>query len=201
VSATVIRMEYDGGRWFHVPTGDVLEELHGGDLRRWAAGAVSVVLQNEHDVERAEFNRFVDSFLQIAQLRLDDTAEFDAFLHVPDPYVGAQVMYMIPWELEPEHQAEFPELLDLFAMTHDPEAVEPPVREVVNTKGLGSGLRVLRYFLGPGDVLVAAVHYAFRLPLSGNLLELRASGIELGRFLMLMNDMDEFAQGIREEAE
>jgi hypothetical protein len=198
-TVTVTRMEYDVEKWFRVPVGPILDEFYDGNMTAWAVDAAAVVLSAEKDVDPDEFDRFVVAFLRIADMEPPDAPVAETFLYVPNAYDGFQLMHLLDWDVEPEIPAgDIDDMLDTLAMAYDPIAVEPPVREVMTSIGLGSGVRVLRYILD-GEVLVACVRYAFFLPLSRTILELRASSVELGGFMRMLDAMDEFVQGITEE--
>jgi len=196
----VTHIDYDADRWFRIPAGELLKDVYEGSLTSWAIDVTALVLAGEQDVQSEEFDRFVGAFLQVAAIELDDLPVVDAFMFVPNAYDGIQLVHVLEWDVEPEIPPdEIGDLLDTLAMLHDPTAVEAPIREVTTSKGMGSGVRVLRYVLDDG-ALIACIGYTFYRPRSRTILELRASSLELGGFMRMLEALDEFVDGIREEA-
>lgn len=116
---------------------------------------------------------------------------YELHFHLDGPRGNPLAVYCAEFDIE----GELPD--ELRALTHaDAEyAVEPPIVEEFGSEHLGTGIRVMRYFVDPADNGIAiGLRYAWRVPEHGADVLVMTSAPDPGRVLRAMDDIDAFAR-------
>ncbi|MEW2520136.1 hypothetical protein [Actinacidiphila alni] len=122
--------------------------------------------------------------------------------HLEGPRGIPLAVYSAEFDLE-SGEADADE--ELRALTHaDADyAVEPPVVEEFGGGRLGTGIRVLRYFVDPDDGddgddgITVGLRYAWRVPEHGADVLVLTAAPDPARVLRAMDDIDAFARALR----
>lgn len=120
--------------------------------------------------------------------------DHELHFHLDGPRGIPLAVFAAEYDIEGELPGE------LRALTHaDAEyAVEPPVVEEFTSDHLGTGIRVLRYFVDPADnAITIGLRYAWRVPEHGADVLVMTSVPDPGRVLRAMDDIDAFARALR----
>jgi hypothetical protein len=120
--------------------------------------------------------------------------EYGLHFHMDGPRGNPLAVYSAEFDIE----GELPD--ELRALTHaDAEyAVEPPVVEEFGSEHLGTGIRVLRYFVDPDDNgITIGLRYAWRVPEHDADVLVMTAAPDPGRVLRAMDDIDAFARSLR----
>ncbi|MFJ1586172.1 hypothetical protein ACIOC1_23000 [Streptomyces sp. NPDC088197] len=113
--------------------------------------------------------------------------------HLDGPRGNPLAVYWAEFDIEGELPGELREL------THaDAEyAVEPPIVEDFGSEHLGTGIRVMRYFVDPDDNdITIGLRYAWRVPEHGADVLVMTAAPDPGRVLRAMDDIDAFARAL-----
>jgi hypothetical protein len=119
--------------------------------------------------------------------------DHELHFHIDSPRGIPLAVFSAEFDIE----GELPD--ELRALTHaDAEyAVEPPVVEEFASRHLGTGIRVLRYFVDPQDNgIMIGLCYAWRVPEHGADVLVMTSAPDPGRVLRAMDDIDAFARAL-----
>lgn len=192
--AVDVAVDYDMSVWIRVPVPEGLPDRW-PDLQAWADEVADAVLAEDADApEKAPL--LSEYVLGYAHVLNEEPASF-SFLHLrhfEEEAVPAQVFL---WDAEDVDPAERDAMLREICQADDPAAIEPPLVEPFTARGLGPGMRVLRYSAAdPDGQILVGIRFGWFLAEHDLVIELRSYGLDVARILGVRDDLDELAHSI-----
>jgi hypothetical protein len=183
-----VRTECDLRIWIPCPVGFP----EGLDRESWAAESARLRLE-EAGVRKSDAVHALASML--AMIHRDSYADVPChqiWIYLPTVTTLPLPVYVGIWEMRGGREEQLREL----SGAADPQVVRAPVVEDFSARGLGSGLRALRYRKLEADTIYGVLGYAFRSEAYETDVQVWASTPNLPQLQAAVPDIDALIQGM-----